>query len=350
MSIVQWFVCASASYEIISEKKIIFLFKILNLTILIILLHKFHIPNNRKTPLFPPQLQITLFNLSILHPNPRDPHVCVPPQGPIPVPNHHSPKIRLSRFPQHLRKIRVVRDKHNPVDPTAHRVGHLPLQGPVRSLRLVLHRSHVHASSPQLLSQPAPGCLVVLLVAVYELFLKTLPFLALQAPHPVKLLLPLPQMQLLEVGLELPAADGAGVRVGAGGPPPLEDVEAAALAALLHDPLGEVGEGVAVGVGGHVHDVAEPLRHRSEGDRRLVRRAARRLVVEVPQDNDLLGLGGVRAVPGADHVDLMERGASLYGEVFGGAAQGCVVGSGGQWRKILKKWGFVFDWNWSEGE
>lgn len=92
----------------------------------------------------------------------------------------------------------------------------------------------------------------------------------------------------------------------------LEGVEAAAVAALLGDPAWEVGEGVAVGVGGDVDDLAEPLGHVSQGHGSLVGRAARGLVVEVPEDHDFVGLGGVDAFSVLDHVDI------FLGVVVGG--------------------------------
>lgn len=92
----------------------------------------------------------------------------------------------------------------------------------------------------------------------------------------------------------------------------LEGVEAAAVAALLGDPAWEVGEGVAVGVGGDVDDLAEPLGYVSQGHGGLVGRAARGLVVEVPEDHDFVGLGGVDAFSVLDHVDI------FLGVVVGG--------------------------------
>lgn len=85
----------------------------------------------------------------------------------------------------------------------------------------------------------------------------------------------------VEIGLALAAADAAhvGLRRRRSDAFALQDVEAPPCAAFLEDPLGEVDEGVAVGVGGDVDDVAELLRHLFERHRRLVRRASRGLVV-----------------------------------------------------------------------
>lgn len=67
----------------------------------------------------------------------------------------------------------------------------------------------------------------------------------------------------IDLGLAFSAADGAYVGLRRGNQPlALEGFVAALLAAVLDDPLGEVDEGVAVGVGGHVDHVAEFLSHR----------------------------------------------------------------------------------------
>lgn len=124
----------------------------------------------------------------------------------------------------------------------------------------------------------------------------------------------------VEVGGALAAADGADVGGGGGGLEAslaLEDVEAALLAALVEDPAGEVGEGVAVGVGGDGVDAAEELGDAAEGEGGGVGGPAGGLVVEVPQDDDLLLPGEEDAGGGVgEHVDL------------GGAEDGCGCGCG----------------------
>ncbi|PON94233.1 hypothetical protein TorRG33x02_099710 [Trema orientale] len=274
--------------------------------------------------------QILLRNLPILNPNPRNPHIRMLPQCLIPIPNDHRPQIRLPGPPQHLRKVRIVRDQEQPVNPSAHGMLHLPLQSPIRGLGFILHGLDKNPSTPKLRGQAVPdlgrdqgpGRLVVLVVPGYVALLETLPFLALERPHPVQLLLALALVELLEVllqvqiGLTLAAADPADVRLGWGRDEALalEDVELFTVAALLEDPLGQVDEGVAVGVGGGVDHVAEALGDPLERHGGLVGGATRGLVVEVPEDDYLLLLWGVDALLGLDHVDLGGGGAGSDGD------------------------------------
>lgn len=109
----------------------------------------------------------------------------------------------------------------------------------------------------------------------------------------------------VEIGLVLSAANAAHIGLGRRRHTLVfEDVEVAAFAALLEDPLGKVDEGVAVGVGGDVDDVAEALGHTFEGHGSLVRGTTWGLVIQIPQDNDFLGLGGEHAIFGLHHVDI----------------------------------------------
>lgn len=154
-----------------------------------------------------------------------------------------------------------------------------------------------------------------------EPLLEALPFLALEGHHPIQLLLSLPLVELLEVFLEIPigptlaAADAADVRHGRRREAlAFEDIQVAVLAALVADPAGEVDEGVAVGVRGHLDDVAEALGDPLERHRRRVRRSSRGLVVEVPEDDHLVPAGSVDAFPVPGHVDL---------GVVGGGGGGC---------------------------
>lgn len=186
--------------------------------------------------------------------------------------------------------------------------------------------------------------------------LETLPFLALQALHSVQLLLPLPLVELPEmllqvhVGLAFPAADGADVRLRRRLDPfPLADVVAALLAAVLDDPLGEVDEGVAVGVGGDVDHFAEFLGHRLQGQRRLVRRPPRRLVVQIPQDDDFLRVRGVDSVPGLHHVDFLVGEAGFHGAPFVGFGAEQSWGTSQIEEEFLRD-GFVGDCAGGEGE
>lgn len=81
------------------------------------------------------------------------------------------------------------------------------------------------------------------------------------------------------------------------------------LAALVEDPLGQVDEGVAVGVGGRVDHVAEALGDLLERYGGLVGRTSGGFVVQVPEDDYLLLLWGVDALLGLDHVDFGGGGA-----------------------------------------
>lgn len=116
----------------------------------------------------------------------------------------------------------------------------------------------------------------------------------------------------IEIGLALAAADGADVGIrGRDDALFLEDVGGFALAALVEDPLREVDEGVAVGVGGDVDDVAEGFGEGFEGDGGVVGWAAGGFVVEVPEDDDLVLFSGVGAcLVVSHHVDLDGGAAS----------------------------------------
>lgn len=125
----------------------------------------------------------------------------------------------------------------------------------------------------------------------------------------------------IQVGSALPATDAAGVGFGRGDEAlALEDVQAMALTALLEDPLGEVDEGVAVGVGGDLDDASEELGSAAEGDGGLVRGPAGGLVIEVPEDHHRLLAGGPDAVAAAEHVHLGSRSAKIGG--LGGGGEG----------------------------
>lgn len=183
---------------------------------------------------------------------------------------------------------------------------HLALDRPVRRLGLVLHRPHKHPSTPELRRQAITDLgrqqlalgLLVLSIPGYESLLILLPLLPLEGSHSIELLLPLALVELAEVLLEVEAgvafaaADAADVGLGREEEAlALEDVGAAALSAVVEDPAGEVGEGVAVGVGGHVDEAAEALGDVAEGNGGVVGGAAGGLVVEVPEEDHLLLLG-----------------------------------------------------------
>ncbi|WVY90807.1 hypothetical protein V8G54_036321 [Vigna mungo] len=173
----------------------------------------------------------------------------MPPQSPIPITNHHSPQIRLPRPPQHLRKIRIIRNQKQPINPSTHRMNHLPLQGPIRRLRFILHRLNKHPRPPQLRRQPVPHLrnqqrprrLIILMIPAQKPFLETVPFLfPLQRLQPVQLLLTLALVQLLEVLLQvhvgLALSPTHPTRVGLRGCDhtlPFEDVEVPAFPALV---------------------------------------------------------------------------------------------------------------------
>lgn len=107
------------------------------------------------------------------------------------------------------------------------------------------------------------------------------------------------------MGLALAAAHAARVGLGWGDDAlAFEDVEVSAVAALVEDPLGEVDEGVAVGVGGEVNEVAEAGGEGFEGDGDVVGWAAGGFVVEVPEDDHLGGFGGVDSLAVLHHVDF----------------------------------------------
>lgn len=96
----------------------------------------------------------------------------------------------------------------------------------------------------------------------------------------------------VEAGVAFAATDAADVGLGREDEAlALEDIGTAAFAAVVEDPTGEVGEGVAVGVGGHVDEAAEALGDVAEGDCGTVGGPAGGLVVEVPEEDDLLLLG-----------------------------------------------------------
>lgn len=109
----------------------------------------------------------------------------------------------------------------------------------------------------------------------------------------------------VQIGLALAAADPTNVRVGGGDHAlALEDVQLLALPALFEDPLGHVNEGVSVGIGGHIDDVAEALGELLQRHGSLVGRPTRGLVVQVPEDDHLLLLGGVHTLLVLDHIDV----------------------------------------------
>jgi len=72
----------------------------------------------------------------------------------------------------------------------------------------------------------------------------------------------------------------------------------------VEDPLGEVDEGVAVGVGGEVSYLAEAGGESFERNGGVVGGTARGLVVEVPENDDLVAFGGVNALGVLHHVDF----------------------------------------------
>lgn len=117
----------------------------------------------------------------------------------------------------------------------------------------------------------------------------------------------------VEVRSTLAAADAAGVGlVGLDQAFTLENVKAAALTALVEDPLGEVDKGVAVSVGRDLENAAEELGGSAEGEGGFVRGTAGRLVVEVPEDDHGLLAGAPDTVPAAEHVHL-HRGGTVVG-------------------------------------
>lgn len=127
----------------------------------------------------------------------------------------------------------------------------------------------------------------------------------------------------LEISATLAAANATHVGIGRDGETlALEDVHVAALAPLVENPLGKVIEGVAVGVGRDVDDVAQEAGDAAERDGGFVRRATGRLVVEVPEDDDLLLAGGPDTVAAADHVDVSGGGGAVGRGIEGGAKIG----------------------------
>lgn len=66
----------------------------------------------------------------------------------------------------------------------------------------------------------------------------------------------------------------------------------------------KVDEGVAVSIGGGVNDLAEMICDVLESHGGIVRRAARRLIVKVPQDYDFFRFSGKKSFFGRDHVDF----------------------------------------------
>lgn len=127
----------------------------------------------------------------------------------------------------------------------------------------------------------------------------------------------------LEISATLTAANATHVGIGRNREAlALEDVHAAALAPLIENPLGKMIEGMAVGVGGDVDNVAEEAGDAAESDGGFVRRATGRLVVEVPEDDDLLLAGGPDTVAAADHVNVGGGGGAVGRGIEGGAEIG----------------------------
>lgn len=139
------------------------------------------------------------------------------------------------------------------------------------------------------------------------------------------------------MGLALAAAHAARVGLGWGDDAlAFEDVEVSAVAALVEDPLGEVDEGVAVGVGGEVNEVAEAGGEGFEGDGGVVGRAAGGLVVEVPEDDDLVVFGGIDSLAVLHHVDLDVAAAALDAWVVTVREGFCGSGNGRKGRVGMK--------------
>ena len=89
------------------------------------------------------------------------------------------------------------------------------------------------------------------------------------------------------VGLVLSPADAADVRLGGDrNSSSLHLVHGLPFPALVKDPLGEMEEGVAVGVGGDIDDGAEERGELLEREGGLVRGTAGGLVVEIPENHD----------------------------------------------------------------
>jgi hypothetical protein len=199
---------------------------------------------------------------------------------------------------------------------------HLALERVIGRLRLVGDGADVDAGAaelggeavPDLGGEELPRGVVVLGVPGDEALAELLPLLALEGAEARELLVALALVELAEVagevgaGGEAAAAHGAGVRDGRGrGAGALGAVHGAALPALVGDPGGDVGEGVAVGEGRDGHDAAEEGRRVAERGGGRERRPARGLVVEVPQHHHRRRPRRPHAVLATDHLDVGYR-------------------------------------------